>query len=246
MKNMVKTEKADKIEKTEKAEKTETIEKAAAQAGKPREVEAGDFVLFEFVGKTGGSGGKAFESSGAKPVLVVAGKKQVIAGLDEALVGARVGDKRSIAIPKEKAFGARNPELVRLVPLQKFREQGITPQAGLVLDIDGARCRVQSVSGGRVRVDFNHDLAGVDVEYDFEVKKVFHSSPEKIAALTDDLLSPFEAKTVLENGVARVLVPAKARKDGDFIVRKLRFVSQALQFAAPDVRKVVFEEEYAL
>ncbi|MFH0973255.1 MAG: peptidylprolyl isomerase [Candidatus Micrarchaeota archaeon] len=237
--------KIEKIrEKEGAAVPTPKSEGSKSEGGASGVVETGDFVSLEFTGKTGGN---PFESSGAKPVLIAAGKAQVVRGLDEALVGARVGEKRSIAIPKEKAFGDRNPELVRLVPLQKFKEQGISPAPGLVIDIDGARARVQSVGGGRVRVDFNHDLAGIDVEYDFEVKRVFRSPKDKLDALTDDLLAQFEAKTVLDAaGVARVSVPAKARKDSEFIMRKLRFISNVLQFAAPEVKKVVFEEEYAL
>ncbi|MEM0475791.1 MAG: peptidylprolyl isomerase [Candidatus Norongarragalinales archaeon] len=206
-------------------------------------VAQGDLVALEFTGKT--ADGKVFESTATgKPVIVAAGKGQVVRGLDEALVGARIGEKHSVKIPKEKAFGARNPELVRLVSLQKFKEQGIEPFPGLAVEIDGARCRVQSVSGGRVRVDFNHDLAGVDVEYAFEVKKIFRDAKEKITALADELLAPFEARTELSGETVRVTVPAKARKDADFIARKLRFISSAFQFV-PEVKRVVFEEEYA-
>jgi hypothetical protein len=49
----------------------------------------------------------------------------------------------------------------------------------------------------------------------------------------------------LNGETVRVAVPAKARKDADFIARKLRFVSSALQFV-PEAKRVVFEEEYAL
>ncbi len=226
--------------KTEKTEKTEK-----KPVGDAAVVSEGDFVELEFTGKVDG---KAFESTPAeKPVLVAAGKAQVLKGLDEALIGSRAGEKKSVKIPTANAFGERNAELVRLVSMQKFAEQGIKPQPGLVLEIDGARCRVQSVSGGRVRVDFNHDLAGFDVEYDFEVKSVFRGANEKIAALEKDLLAAFEAKAVFDAGAAtaRVTVPAKAKKDAEFIMRKLRFIAQALQFV-PECKRVVFEEEYAL
>jgi FKBP-type peptidyl-prolyl cis-trans isomerase SlyD len=231
-----KNEQREKNDEAKKAEKLEKHLKAGSDS-----VEGGDLVEVEFTGK---AEGRVFESTKEKPVLVAAGKGQVVKGLDEALVGARAGAKQSVKLSRDKAFGERNPELVRLVPLQKFSEQGIKPAAGLALEIDGMRCRVQSVNGGRVRVDFNHDLAGLDVEYDFEVKKIHRSADDKIAALSRDLLSSFEAKASLEGDSARVFVPVKARKDGDFIVRKLRFISQALQFV-DGCRKVVFEEEYA-
>lgn len=202
-------------------------------------VEAGDLVKIEYSGKT--VDGKEFDYAREKPVLVFAGKGQVIKGLDEALVGTEQGIQKKVLIEKEKAFGERNPDLVRLIPLQRFREQGITPAPGMPLELDGARARVQSVSGGRVRVDFNHELAGFDVEYEFKVLEVFKKPEEKLEALAEDA----GMKSVsFKDGVARVFVEAGARKDAEFIAKKLRFIGAALEFV-PEVKKVVFEEEYA-
>ncbi len=212
----------------------------------PTIVNTGDFVKLDYSGKT--SDGREFDSTrGGKPVLVVAGKNQLVKGLDAAVVGAEKGVRKSVDVPRDAGFGERNPNLVRLIPLQKFIEQGVTPVAGMTLDIDGVLARVQSVSGGRVRVDFNHELAGIDLHYDFTVMEVFKKPEEKLAALFEDALGAFGVKAEnvsFKEGVARVTVDAKTVKNADFVARKLRAIAFALEFV-PELKKVVFEEEYA-
>ncbi len=207
---------------------------------------AGDFVKLDYSGKT--SDGKEFDSTrGDKPALVVAGKNQLVKGLDAAVVGAEKGVKKSVDVPRDKAFGERNPALVRLIPMQKFTEQRVTPVAGMTLEIDGALARIQSVSGGRVRVDFNHDLAGIDLHYDFTVTEILKKPEEKVSALFEDALTEFGVKAEnvsFKEGVARVNAGVKAIKNADFITRKLRAIAFALEFV-PELKKVAFEEEYA-
>lgn len=209
-------------------------------------VNAGDFVKLEYSGKT--SDGKEFESThGGKPALVVAGKNQLVKGLDAAVVGAEKGVKKSVDVPRDKAFGQRNPDLVRLISLQKFAKQGVTPVPGMALEIDGVLARIQSVSGGRVRVDFNHDLAGVDLHYDFTVTEILKKPEEKISALFEDSLGEFGVKAEsvsFKEGIVRVSAGVNVVKNADFISRKLRAIAFALEFV-PEVKKVIFEEEYA-
>lgn len=174
------------------------------------------------------------------PVLVAVGKGQVIPGLDDALQSAEEGKTQSVQLPAEKAFGPRNPDLVRLVPLQAFREQKIDPFPGLVLEMDGRPAKVQSVDGGRVRVDFNSDLAGKPVEYDFTVKKVYHSPEDKVKALGQKMLG---ADASLNDGVVFVSLSLKRDMAADIVLKKFRFIEQA--FAVIDgVKSVKFQEEY--
>ncbi|MEW5955264.1 MAG: peptidylprolyl isomerase, partial [Candidatus Micrarchaeota archaeon] len=143
---------------------------------------AGDFVRLEFTGKD--ASGKVFETTREQdakagglfdprakysPALVVVGRGHLLPGLDEALAGAEEGTEQNIVIPKEKAFGNRDPNLVRLVPLSQFKQANVEPLPGAVVELDGRRARVQSADGGRVRVDFNHELAGQDLSYSFKV-----------------------------------------------------------------------------
>lgn len=219
-------------------------------------VNSGDFVKMEFTGRD--SAGNLFDTTSAEearksgafdakgkygPVLVIVGKNVLLKGLDEAVLGSEEGVAKDIVIPKEKAFGERKPEMVRLIPISKFRDQGIDPVAGMPLELDGMRARVQSVSGGRVRVDFNHELAGQELKYSFKIVKVYSKPEEKLVALGEDALGVKEVS--LANGVASVKIGTAAAKGQEFLAGKLRFLDFALRFV-DGVKEVVFEEHYAL
>ncbi len=205
-------------------------------------INEGDFLEVQYTAKT--SDGVKIDERRDKPILVAAGKKQVIPGLDEALLKASEGKKEVIKIPAAKAFGERDASLVRLIPIQKFREQNVEPVPGMWLDLDNTRARVQSVSGGRVRVDFNHELAGIDLEYEYTVTKAYNTPSEKINALAKNFLQLEGDNAKLEGDTATIKVGTKTKKDTDYIMQKMRVIQMALQYV-PEVKKVVFQEEYA-
>lgn len=213
-------------------------------------VAKGDFVEVSFTASV--AGGAVFEKTG-KPLLVVAGAGQVIAGLDELLVGSSEGDQKSASIPKQKAFGERNAELVKLIPLGEFQKHGVAPVAGMPVDIDGVPGRVQSASGGRVRVDFNPELAGQDLHYEYKVEKVISSPEGKVDALRKHVLEKNGAgelagKVKVEfdskSGLVTLTVPDSVGKNTDYLVAKTHFVAQALGHV-PEVKNVVVREEYS-
>ncbi len=146
-------------------------------------VEKGDVVEIKLVGRV--KDGEVFEKTAEKPAVVIVGKKRLIQGLEEALLGMNEGDKKTVEIPPEKAYGPRNPELVKIIPMSAFKKSGINPAPGVVVTIDGYPARVLSVSGGRVRVDFNHELAGKTLVFDVEVVKVHKDDEAKVKALIE-------------------------------------------------------------
>ncbi len=118
-----------------------------------------------------------------KPFIISVGRGMVVSGLDEALEGKETGKKYTIKLAPEKAFGKRNPSLVRLIPMRIFAEQKIYPQPGMTLALDENLVKVVSVSGGRVLVDFNNPVAGKDVEYEFTIKRILKDTKEKVNAV---------------------------------------------------------------
>lgn len=129
-----------------------------------------------------------------KPVPIIVGKGDLIKGLEEELEKMREGEEKIVAIPPEKAFGERKKELVVVVPLREFKARKIQPFPGLIIDINGRYGKVQTVSGGRVRVDFNSDLAGKPVEYKLKVVKELKSQKEQIDALLEKFFPLKEGK----------------------------------------------------
>lgn len=214
----------------------------------------GDFVKLEYTGRV--KDGKVFDTTNEEiakkegvhnergkygAVLVPVGKKVVVKGLDEELLKAKKGDENTVSFGPDKAFGERNPDLVTLMPIKPFKDKGVQPVAGMPVQLDGRQARVQSVSGGRVRVDFNHELAGKELEYSFKVVEVYNEPSTKLNALTTDLLP--EATTDYSNNVATLKVPGESNKaNTNYLARKNQLIAQLLEFNV--VEKVVFTEEW--
>ena len=154
-----------------------------------------DFVEIEFLGRNLLTNevfdtnvleeAKKLNSQVSEVKLLVAciGEGMVVKGFDEALEGKEIGKKYIITLSPEKAYGKRQSNLVRMIPIKFFLSQKIMPEPGMTLAMDNNLVKVISVSGGRVMVDFNNPLAGKDIEYEFTIKKIVSDVKEKASAL---------------------------------------------------------------
>ncbi len=113
------------------------------------------------------------------PVTIVVGRNMLVKGLDNALLEMEEGEERELELQPEEAFGVRDKSKVKIVSMQEFKKHGVQPIKGMPITIDNAVGRVASVSGGRVLVDFNHELAGKVVNYKIKIEKVI-KEPEEI------------------------------------------------------------------
>ena len=120
-----------------------------------------------------------------EPVVIVVGEGHVLPGIDKALEEMKVGEKKELDISPQDAFGERSFKLIQLVPLREFKKQNINPMPGMVFEVEGRPAKIQSVSGGRVRVDFNHPLAGKNVHYEVKVEADAKKETEKINFLLE-------------------------------------------------------------
>jgi FKBP-type peptidyl-prolyl cis-trans isomerase 2 len=118
------------------------------------------------------------------PLPIIVGANFLISGLDKAVEEMQIGEKRKIEILPENGFGQRNPDLVRTVNKSVFREVKDL-QPGMIIDFGNLRGRVQSISGGRVRVDFNNPLAGKKLLYDIEVVEKIEGNENKIKSILE-------------------------------------------------------------
>ncbi len=141
-----------------------------------------DFIKLEYSGKVKETG---LTLDKPQTTSIVVGAGYVLPGIDEALKQINLGEKKTVTLTPDKAFGAWNQELVRLFPLNEFKRHGTDPYPGMIVEGDNMRGRVLSVSGGRVRVDFNHSLAGKTLIYDLEIKGKIDDIKEKIKAIID-------------------------------------------------------------
>jgi FKBP-type peptidyl-prolyl cis-trans isomerase SlyD len=124
-------------------------------------------------------------SRDGQPLSYLHGVGGIIPGLEAALEGKSAGEKISVTIPPEKAYGARNEELVQDVPRQMF--QGVNSiEPGMQFQAHGkdghARIvTVLDVAPESVRVDANHPLAGETLKFDVNVVGVREATAEELS-----------------------------------------------------------------
>ncbi|MCD6592719.1 peptidylprolyl isomerase [Candidatus Bathyarchaeota archaeon] len=187
----------------------------------------GDFLLIDYVARVSETGevfdttieevarkeGIYREGTLYEPMLVVIGEGWILKALDEKLIDLELGKKATIEIPPEKAFGERDPNKIRLYPLRKLRAQGITPQVGMQVQVDGRLATVRTVGSGRVLLDFNPPLAGKTLIYEVTVQKKLSTTMEKILSLIHRRIPQVEQEkfkvTIRKNKVS-IEIPEEA------------------------------------
>jgi len=166
-----------------------------------------DFILLDYVAKvkeTGEVFRTTLEETAKKehlykegeiyePELVVIGEGWVLKALDEALPTMEVDKPSTVEIPPDKAFGQRDPEKMKRVPLKQLLAKDTTPTLGKQVEYGGKMATVRTIGAGRVLLDFNPPLAGKTLVYDFTVKKKLDTIEEKIAALIHRRIPVIEA-----------------------------------------------------
>ena len=104
-----------------------------------------------------------------EPMLVVLGKKWIPKGLEKRIQEANVGDTFQTNIPSDEAYGPKDPSKIKLVARREFQKLNINPSVGDRITIGSQTGTVLSVTSGRVRMDYNHVLAGQDIDYDITI-----------------------------------------------------------------------------
>ncbi|WP_456443647.1 FKBP-type peptidyl-prolyl cis-trans isomerase [Thermococcus sp.] len=148
-------------------------------------VEAGDSVKFHYVGRF--ENGEVFDTSYEDiarendifveereygPLEVTVGAGEIIPGLEEAMIGMEVGEKKTVTVPPEKAYGMPRQELVVKIPVSEFTQVGLEPIEGMYVMTDSGIAKIVTVTEDGVELDFNHPLAGKTLVFEVEVVEV--------------------------------------------------------------------------
>ncbi|MBC7109172.1 MAG: peptidylprolyl isomerase [Methanomassiliicoccales archaeon] len=157
-------------------------------------VEKGDFVVFNYIGKF--ENGEIFDTTYENiakeagiymedrtygPLGANVGVGELIPGIDEALLGMEVGEKKIITIPPEKGYGMPRDDLIINVPTSEFEKAGIEPIEGAYIMTDSGIAQITAIGEENVTLDFNHPLAGKTLVFEVEivdVKKETSDEPE--------------------------------------------------------------------
>ena len=115
------------------------------------------------------------------PVTIVLGEGQIFEAVEEEIFGEEPGVSGTVTIPPEEAFGEYDPDNVETVSADKIDEDDRYP--GAHVQLDGRHGYISTIIGGRARVDFNHPLAGEDIEYEYEILEAVEDREERAAGL---------------------------------------------------------------
>jgi FKBP-type peptidyl-prolyl cis-trans isomerase 2 len=117
----------------------------------------------------------------------IIGAGQVPPGVDEVLYDMAIGEVRTALIPCEKAYGEHQDDGVVQYP-RFFVKGGDRLKAGIVFGWEHpvskreVPVRCIEATDDTVTIDFNHLLAGLDLEYTFELVDVLDENGNSLNA----------------------------------------------------------------
>jgi len=197
------------------AEETEPVAEDAADEEPESGFQSGDVVKLAYTARTVDEGqlvdttdeevaadeGIDTDQQDWGPRTIVLGEGHIFPDVEQDIFGKEVGDEGTVTVSAEDAFGEYDEEQVRTVTKDKIDEDDRYP--GAQVQIDGDQGRLETIIGGRARVDFNHPLAGEAVEYEYEVVAEVTDREEKAQGILSLMLDMeldvwFEQETVEE------------------------------------------------
>lgn len=190
-------------------------------------------------------------SDGARePRAHLVGGEFFPAGIENALLGAKLGEEIAREFPPAEAFGERDPKLIELFSmheisrLPEMRREDAELNVGTVLTIHGRRGRVVTLTAARVRVDFNPPFAGRKVRARLTPIRRIEEPAEQVRALIDLTYGhgpSFEVK--LHQGVVTVHLPDRTKFDFAWMAAKPRIIDRIRTHLKP--KSIHLVEEYA-
>lgn len=117
-----------------------------------------------------------------EPVSLTMGDGSLLPGFEKALFGLRAGDRRTVSLPPDDAFGPWNSENIQKFDTIKFEQ---TPIIGNMIEFEDKAKQslfgvVKSVNEDITEIDFNHPLAGKDITFEVEIFKVTPSGQQGV------------------------------------------------------------------
>ena len=114
-------------------------------------------------------------SAGRGPLEYTQGSGQIMAGLEEVLEQMNIGDKKTVDIKAEKAYGPVLEEAIKRVPKEAIMNAEQLKVGDKVGASDAGhtfRAIVKEISDKEITLDFNHPLAGKTLHFDVEIVSV--------------------------------------------------------------------------
>jgi peptidylprolyl isomerase len=138
-------------------------------------VESGQKVKIHYTGTL--DDGSQFDSSaGRDPLEFEMGAGMVIPGFEKGVQGMEVGEKKTIHIPAEEAYGERREEMIMQFERSQLPD-GLEPTVGMGLQMQGPQGQpvavmITAVDEENITIDANHQLAGQNLNFELELIEI--------------------------------------------------------------------------
>jgi peptidylprolyl isomerase len=145
-----------------------------------QQVKKGDTIKVHYHGKL--VDGTTFDSSeGREPLEFEVGSGMVIPGFDEGVTGMGIGEKKTVQIPAEEAYGPKQEDMIMEFPRDRFPAD-MVPEVGMQLNMTNGEGQnfpvvIAEVKEDVIVLDANHPLAGKDLIFDLELVAINGGSP---------------------------------------------------------------------
>ncbi len=124
------------------------------------------------------------ESSEHDPLVYLHGHKNIVPGLERALEGMRVGERKTVVVEPQDAYGEYDPDDVGRLSRDQL-PAGFVPEVGMflpVVDETGRESEVEivSIEEDALILDFNHPMAGERLQFEVEITGLRAANPEEL------------------------------------------------------------------
>ncbi|MFW6304804.1 MAG: FKBP-type peptidyl-prolyl cis-trans isomerase [Candidatus Saliniplasma sp.] len=182
------------------------------------------------------------EDTSYGPAPFVIGEGEIVEGFYEALLESEVDEENSVEIPPEKGIGNRDPSKIELFSRRELDRKGIDPVVGKEVEIDNRRGTIIQATAGRIRVDFNHPLAGKTLKYDYKITEKPEDEEDIVNAIFEKNFRKSDIVVSKEEDTIDIVLPEECKYDQSWIVSKYRVVGDLRKFL--DVKTINFIEQY--
>ena len=135
-------------------------------------IQSGDTIAVDYTGKL--ENGDVFDSSeGRDPLTFTVGAGMLIKGFDQAVMGMKKGESKTVTIPPEDGYGPRNDDAFVDIPRMHIPED-LPLEEGIEVQLQDPNgrpvpARVAEISEESVKMDVNHFLAGKTLVFDITI-----------------------------------------------------------------------------
>ncbi|MDD4251259.1 MAG: peptidylprolyl isomerase [Candidatus ainarchaeum sp.] len=131
-------------------------------------VKNGDNISVHYTGRL--ENGHIFDSSvGRKTLDFTVGAGQMIKGFDEAVIDMKVGDKKTVTLLPQKAYGDIDDSRIVVVDSNSFKDFSNLVTGMMVSGGNGISGKIIEKNDKNATIDFNHELAGKTLIFDIEL-----------------------------------------------------------------------------